>query len=284
MQQLIFTEHVHAPATKVWEVLWEDTTYRQWTSAFQDGSYAVSDWKEGSSIHFLSPSGNGMYSIIERCAPSEQMFFKQLGEIKNFEEQPLDEKQKEWAGAMEKYYLQEKNSITELRVELETTGDFLSYFKNVFPKALGVVKAIAEGKINPAIMIETTITARMEKVWECWTRPAHIEQWNNASPDWHTPHSTNDLTPGGKFLYRMEAKDGSFGFDFEGTYVDIHPMKYIEYNIADGRSVKIYFFDKEKEIIVREAFEPETENSHELQRGGWQAILNNFKNYVEQNI
>ena len=133
-----------------------------------------------------------------------------------------------------------------------------------------------------AITIETTIDAPVEKVWEYWTKPEHITKWNNASDDWHTTRSENDLRAGGKFLARMEAKDGSVGFDFGGEYDAITPNEYIEYTIGDGRKVKTFFNSDGNKTKITETFEAEDTNSIEMQKGGWQAILDNFKKYTEE--
>lgn len=132
------------------------------------------------------------------------------------------------------------------------------------------------------ITIQTTVNAPMDQVWHCWTEPAHITQWNNASPDWHTPRAKNDLKAGGRFLYRMEAKDGSMGFDFSGTYSTVIRQELIEYTIDDGRKVKIEFRKEPGGVTVVESFEAETVHPAEMQRTGWQAILDNFKNYTEE--
>ena len=131
------------------------------------------------------------------------------------------------------------------------------------------------------ITVEAAIVAPIEKVWKYWTEPQHIIQWNNASEDWHTPHAENDLKEGGRFTSRMEAKDGSFGFDFGGTYTLVETNKQIEYTLDDGRKVSINFTSQGNETTVVETFEAENMNSIELQKGGWQAILDNFKKYVE---
>ena len=133
------------------------------------------------------------------------------------------------------------------------------------------------------ITVENTINAPVEKVWEYWTKPEHITKWNNASDDWHTPHAENDLRAGGSFVSRMEAKDGSMGFDFGGKYDAVRNNEYIEYTIGDGRKVKINFLSNGTTTKVVEAFEAENTNSIELQKGGWQAILDNFKKYTESN-
>lgn len=125
--------------------------------------------------------------------------------------------------------------------------------------------------------------ASVEKVWFLWTLPEHITQWNNASPDWHTPRAENDLRAGGKFLSRMEAKDGSFGFDFWGIYDEVKTNELIAYTMGDGRKAEVHFTSKGNETQIITSFEAEEENSEELQKAGWQAILDNFKNYTETN-
>jgi uncharacterized protein YndB with AHSA1/START domain len=132
------------------------------------------------------------------------------------------------------------------------------------------------------ITVQAVINAPVEKVWNLWTTPGHITKWNNASGDWHTPRAENDLRVGKKFLYRMEAKDGSFGFDFAGVYDEIKRNELITYTIDDGRKVKVTFTkNNDAETKVVETFEAESTNPIEMQRGGWQAILDSFKKYVE---
>jgi uncharacterized protein YndB with AHSA1/START domain len=131
------------------------------------------------------------------------------------------------------------------------------------------------------ITVETTVNAPMETVWDCWTIPSHIMQWNNASDDWHTPRATNDLREGGTFTARMEAKDGSMGFDFGGMYTKVVQHKEIAYTMGDGRKVHVTFSGHDGHTHVTEIFDAETENSAEMQKAGWQSILENFKKYAE---
>jgi len=131
------------------------------------------------------------------------------------------------------------------------------------------------------ITVENTIVAPVEKVWEKWTRPEHITKWNHASDDWHSPRAENDLRVGGNFVARMEAKDGSTGFDFGGVYDAVRINEYIEYTMGDGRKVQVTFIPEGNITKVVENFEAENTNSVELQKGGWQAILDNFKKYTE---
>ncbi|MDB4921895.1 SRPBCC family protein [Mucilaginibacter sp.] len=133
------------------------------------------------------------------------------------------------------------------------------------------------------ITVETLIDANVEKVWEYWTNPEHLTHWVFASDDWHAPYADNDLRTDGKFKTTMAAKDDSFSFDFEGVYTDVKPHSLIEYVIADGRKVKIDFISQGNATKVVEAFEAESENPIEMQKGGWQAILDNFKKYTEAN-
>ena len=131
------------------------------------------------------------------------------------------------------------------------------------------------------ISIEVTVNSNLEKVWSAWISPDDINQWNAASDDWHNPRSTNDFRVGGKFSYRMEAKDGSFGFDFWGTYTKIEQYSLIEYVIGDGRPVSIQFVQGSDGVKVVETFDAEDENSAEQQKQGWQCILNRFAKHVE---
>lgn len=134
-----------------------------------------------------------------------------------------------------------------------------------------------------AITIQATVHAPIEKVWKYWNEPQHITQWAFASPDWHAPKAENDLRVEGTFSTTMAAKDGSFSFDFGGVYTRVEQHKTIEYTMADGRTVKISFTAEGNQTSIAETFEPEDQNPEEMQRGGWQAILDNFKKYTEGN-
>lgn len=133
------------------------------------------------------------------------------------------------------------------------------------------------------ITVEATVNAPVEKVWEVWNTPADIMQWNTPDPSWHTPSSENDLRINGKFKNRMEAKDGSFGFDFEGTYDKVDLYKEIAYTMSDGRTATTLFLEKDGKTMLTTTFDAETENDPEFQKQGWQAILNSFVKYVESN-
>lgn len=131
------------------------------------------------------------------------------------------------------------------------------------------------------ITIEAAINADLKRVWNAWSNGEDMVHWNFASDDWCCPHASSDLRVGGKFTSRMEAKDGSFGFDFEGVFTRVDVEKALHYTMPDGRTVEVDFIQEENGVRVIERFDAETENPVEMQRAGWQAILNNFKKYVE---
>jgi uncharacterized protein YndB with AHSA1/START domain len=132
------------------------------------------------------------------------------------------------------------------------------------------------------ITVKVTVNASVKKIWKYWTEPEHIKKWNSATEDWHTTAAENDLRVGGTFLSRMEAKDGSFGFDFSGIYDEIKLYEVIAYTLGDGRKVKVSFAGEEKKTEVTETFEAESTHSIEMQEAGWQSILDNFKRYTER--
>jgi uncharacterized protein YndB with AHSA1/START domain len=136
-------------------------------------------------------------------------------------------------------------------------------------------------KNNTSITVSVLVNKSAGKVWELWTQPCHIIHWYHASDDWHAPRAVQNLHTGNSFLIRMEAKDGSFGFDFEGQYDQIISHEFISYTLGDGRKVSITFTSTEAGTEITETFDAENENPFDMQRNGWQNILNNFKKYAE---
>lgn len=175
MQQLNFSTTIDAPKEKVWQALWEDSNYRNWTSAFCEGSYAETDhWKEGSKILFLSPGGNGLVSEVAVNRPNEFMSFKHHGEVKNGVEDTSSEKVKAWAGATENYTLNETAGKTTLTVTMDITEDFKDYFLDTWPKALDKIKALVN---NEPFIIERRYNAPIEKVWQAITDHNEMKKW-----------------------------------------------------------------------------------------------------------
>jgi uncharacterized protein YndB with AHSA1/START domain len=143
--------------------------------------------------------------------------------------------------------------------------------------------------MSNTITVSVIINSKVSKVWECFTNPKHIMGWNNASKDWECPKATNDLRVGGRFCYNMAAKDKTMSFDYSGVYHNVETNKLINFTLCEvgsspmdsDRRVKVEFKEEGENTIVTETFDPENENSEELQKRGWQAILNNFKVYTE---
>ncbi|MCC6643624.1 SRPBCC domain-containing protein [Candidatus Peregrinibacteria bacterium] len=150
----------------------------------------------------------------------------------------------------------------------------------MWAKAIVLLKDLCEKRIS----VEAVINAPMEKVWICWNEPQHIKGWAFAMDTWEAPYAENDLREGGKFVTTMAAKDGSTKFDFGGTYTKVVPNQLIEYTMGDAldsRKASIFFDQLPEGVRVTELFDMEDQNSEEMQKGGWQSILNNFKKYTE---
>lgn len=277
---------IEAPRERVWEVLWNEKSYIEWTSAFAEGSKVESNWEEGGKILFLNAENEGMIARIQEKKKPEKMAFTHLGMVdKNGKEDFESPLVKAWSGAEEIYILEENGEKTRLRVTMDMDEGHEEFFDNAWPKAFEKLKDLAASQKQESNMItvSTVVNAPVEKVWKYWTEPQHITQWNFASPDWHSPSAENDLREQGRFSYRMEAKDGSHGFDFEGTYHKVEPQKQISYLMDDDRKAEVHFREEGNSTVVEETFEIESSHSAEMQKEGWQAILDNFKAHVEKN-
>lgn len=286
MKRRHYKTTINAPRERVWETLWGEKTYVEWTSAFSEGSKVETDWEEGGKVLFLNTENEGMIARIEEKKAPEKMFFRHLGMVDKSGKEDLEsEKVKAWRGAEEIYILKEIGGKTELHVEMDLDEGHEDFFDDAWPKAFEKLKKLSESEKqeNEKITVKTVVQAPVQKVWQCWTEPKHIIRWNFASSDWHSPTAENDLREKGKFSYRMEAKDGSQGFDFEGVYEKVEPLKRISYVMEDGRKADIYFREEGKTTVVEEIFDAEKTHPMEMQQTGWQAILENFKSHVEQN-
>lgn len=284
MKTLIFEISITASKEKVWYALWDEPNYEYWTSAFCEGSRAVSSWLEGDKIHFLDPNNNGMASKIVKNVPFDCMIFEHITEIYEGKESPIDEKIKQWTGCQEQYFLTEENGITHLKVVTQTIDDYMDFFNNTMPNAIAKVKELAEQPDVKNITIRTSIDFPIEKVWDYFTQSQHIIHWNFATEDWHCPKSENILEVGKTFSTTMASKDGKHSFDFSGIYTEIIPLEKMAYTMdGDQRKVVVKFNQLDQQTIITEIFEPETENSLDIQRQGWQAILDNFKKYTSNN-
>ncbi len=286
MEKLNFSIKINAPVESVWHTMLDDKTYRAWTAEFHEGSYYIGDWSVGSKMLFvaLTETGgiSGMVSRIEANRQYEFISIEHLGFIENGKEDTTSEVVKAWQGAHENYTFKQVDGTTEVIVDIDVNDEFKEMFKDMWPRALVKLKSVAETTIkNQLITVSVVVHASIEKVWDMFTKPEHTTRWVFASDDWEAPFAENDLRVGGKFVTTMSAKDGSSKFNFKGIYSSVKQYEYFEYNIEGGRYVKVSFEKVDDGVKITEDFEPETENSHELQQSGWQAILENFRKYVE---
>ncbi|MBS4028785.1 MAG: SRPBCC domain-containing protein [Ignavibacteriales bacterium] len=285
-KKLTVIREFSAPLEKVWRAWTESSVLDQW--------WAPRPWKAETKTMNFTEGGSWLYAMVgpDNSRHWAKVNFTSIHHHVSFQAKDLfcDEngnRNNDFPMLSWKVEFQSTQSGTKVTVEItsNTQADLEKIiamgFEEGFTMAHGNLDEILEKSGKQFITVETTVNASVEKVWQCWTLPEHIMKWNNASDDWHTPWAKNDLRVGGKFIARMEAKDGSFGFDFNGIYDEVITNKLIAYKMEGGREVKITFTSNGDETKVVEIFEAETENSLELQRNGWQAILNNFKKYAE---
>lgn len=285
MQKIHQSIVIHAPKDKVWDTMLGEETYRQWTESFSPGSYFQGDWSQGSQIRFVTDNEqggvDGMLSEIAENRRHEFISIKHIGMIQNGVEDTQSEMVKAWTPSFENYTFKEVQGGTEVTVDMDSEESMAPMMESMWIEALKALKELTEtGKLSK-VTVSIWTSAPMDLVWKAWTEPEHIMKWNFASPDWECPEAENDLRPEGHFRSRMAAKDGSAAFDFEGSYIRVDKMERIDYQMSDGRQVSVRFMDAEHGRQVKEIFDPETMNPVEMQKAGWQAILKNFKKYVE---
>ena len=287
MEKLILSMDINAPRETVWDAITQDASYRRWTSVFQPTSHFTGGWKEGDSIHFVGINEDGqkegMVSEIAASRYPEHISIRHLGLLRNGEVDTTSDDVKAWAPSFENYTLEKiADHKTRFHLEMDINEDYYSMFENLWPKAMAMMKDICEEKAGAPtrITVVAMVGGEEGKVWAYWTDPDHITKWNFASDDWHCPKAENDVRVGGKIKATMAAKDGSMSFDFEGTYTRVDYGERLDYVLGDGRTVEVLFTFQSDKICVIENFEAETTNPPDMQRAGWQAILDNFKKHV----
>ncbi|HEY3385164.1 MAG TPA: SRPBCC domain-containing protein [Saprospiraceae bacterium] len=290
MTNLVLCIDINAPREEVWNAITQDALYRRWTSAFHEGSYFKGGWNKGDSIHFiaLNEAGipEGMASEIAESKHPEYISVRHLGYVKGDEVDTTSDAALEWAPSYENYRLEKIGEhATRFHLEMEIQENYYTMFENLWPKAMALLKDVCEEKNqdHKRITVIAMVGGEEGKVWSYWTGPDHIMKWNAASDDWHCPYAENDVRVGGRFKSTMAAKDGSMSFDFGGVYTLVDYGHRLSYTMDDGRKADIVFSFQSDKICVMVTFDAETQNSVELQRGGWQAILDRFKAYVEEN-
>ncbi len=286
MRKLHLTTSINAPVEKVWNAVVSKDLYEQWTAAFMPGSTFEGTWEQGSEMRFLGPgetgARDGMFSMIAEARKNEFISIKHLGLITSGVVDTTSPAVKEWTPSFENYTFTSTPSGTEFTLDMDVADNFYDMFMQMWPHALERLKEVVETGKSTWIDIGTFIAAPLSKVWEYYTKPEHIVQWGFASDDWEAPAAENDLRVGGRFKTVMAAKDKSAQFDFTGVYTAVKPQERIEYTIDDGRKVRVSFSDHGSQVQVAASFQAESENSLEQQQTGWQAILDNFKKYVEK--
>lgn len=288
MKKLNLEIEINTSPENVWDAVVNKTKYDRWTSAFQETSHFEGGWNKGDKIRFLgfNQEGQKMGMIAEIAESSFPGYIsiRHLGHILNGVEDYTSDEVKKWFPAFENYTFEKLgDNKTLFKLNMDVHDDYYEMFLQMWPNALTLLKQVSEESHKTKITISTSINATPEKVWKYWTEPEHITQWNHASDDWHCPQAENNLIVKEKFSYTMASSDGNTSFDFEGIYSLVENQKAIHYTMADGREVQVLFTTIGKTVTVTEIFDAENVHSIELQRNGWQSILNNFKQHVESN-
>jgi uncharacterized protein YndB with AHSA1/START domain len=286
MKKLHLSTSINAPVQKVWNAVVTKELYEQWTAAFMPGSTFEGKWEQGAEMRFLGPSNtearDGMFSMIAEVRKHGFISIKHLGMITNGVVDTTSPAVKEWTPSFENYTFKATPTGTEFILDMDAPDAFYDMFMDMWPRALERLKEVVETGKSSWIDTSTLITAPLEKVWEYYTKPEHITNWAFASDNWEAPAAENDLRVGGRFKTVMAAKDKSAQFDFTGSYTAVKPHELLKYTLDDGRKVIVSFSPAGPHVQVAVAFQAESENSRELQQTGWQAILENFKKYVEK--
>lgn len=283
------TEFFSSPEI-VYNCIVHENFYTYWTEAFHPGSTFIGNWNEGSKIQFIGPDENGkmggITSHIVKNIPFQEIWIEHLGLIADGKEDFESDEVKAWAPSYERYFLEKTEKGTRFRLEMQANDDWYEMMKEGWEKSFVLFTELT----NNLLHVSVEVSAPLEKVWEYFTNAEHIIHWNFADESWHCPKAINDLQVGGKLVATMAAKDGSASFDFETRYTKIVPLEYFEYamealpelEVKEIRRAVVQFTKTPNGTRIEEIFEAEKINSKELQQSGWQAILENFKKYVEQ--
>lgn len=288
MNQVKYSIIINARPEVVWETITDPRKYEEWTYIFSEGSFFDGGWNQGDSIRFLTINSHnkpeGMISEIAESKYPTYISIRHLGFIMDGVE---DTTRKESEPAYENYTLELLNEDqTKFTVDMDIEEEYIEMFEDVWPKAMEKVKEISEdAKSKPMkITIRTRISRPIQTVWEGFTRSEHVTKWNHASDDWHCPEAVNNLVEGGGFDYTMASKDGKVSFHFEGKYTKIIPHEQICYVLDDGREISVNFSSIDGGVAIEETFDAEGTHTLLQQRQGWQAILDSFAKYTEQNL
>jgi uncharacterized protein YndB with AHSA1/START domain len=289
MKKILKSIVIEASRETVWAAIINDQKYRLWTAAFEPTSHFVGGWQQGESIKFLMKDEQGqLKGMLAEIASSEHLRRISIHMLGLTDGDSVDfdsDEAKKWVPSYENYELEAISpNMTRFCVDADVNEAFFDHMTDAWTKALNKLKEVCEQNLAPfiSIAITTEVQASMDKVWRCWTDPACIKKWNHALDSWHCPAASNDLSVGGRYVYTMASTDGKMSFDFSGTYTEVVQHERITSQLDDGRMVWVSFESVgPNSIKVMEKFEAENENALELQRNGWQAILDNFKRVAE---
>lgn len=286
--QLNFSIFINASEKKVWHKMLDKEDYKYWTQEFDLLSHYEGELELGSEIRFLggdADNNSGLIAKVTRIEEYKEICFEYIGLIKNgmidtSEDNP-------YSHGVEEYYFQPQGEGTNLSIKVDVSEEHKEFMSELWQKALEKLKENSESnedkKYITPIKIKVNVNSDSVKAWDYFVTPGHIEKWSRASDDWGCKDSQVDLSIGGRFSSYMYALDGSYGFEFSGIYTEIVPYKLLKYTLDDGRKVLVFFesSDDGKTVTIEQYFEPETENSTQAQREGWQSFLDNYKKYVE---
>jgi uncharacterized protein YndB with AHSA1/START domain len=281
-----FSIDILASKEHVWHTMLDDQTYREWTSVFGAGSYYEGSWEKGSKIRFLGTAEtgaeqpSGMISEIAENKKYECISIRHLGYVVNGKDVTDTPEIQAWSPMLETYTFTALPLGTKLTVDVDMIPGMEEFMTEAWPKGLQQLKEMCQ-RPGPAVEVTAVVHAPLSHVWTCWTEPMHIAHWAFATPDWGVGKVENDVRVNGTFLTNMHAKDGSASFDFTGTYTEVIPEQKLTYRTDDSRMVTVEFSAEGDATRVTERFQTERVYPPEMQKEGWQQILNNFTQYAE---
>lgn len=283
MKKIQLERSFKATPERLWELVVDADHYRYWTSVFSIDSDFIGDWTKGSQMRFIadnpSESENGMLSEITESKWPEVISIHHIGLIIKGVKDYDSPMSKEWTPAYEIYrFVEKSDSQCTFKVEQDIPDAYVETFTTDWNQAFDAMARILDASdvVGRVIALRERSTHSPLELWDRLVNPEKIMTWNFDSDDWHCPQAKNDLKVGGEFHYEMAAKDGSFSFDFWGVFTEIVPGAKLNFDLGDGRKVRINLIVKPYGTLIEERFEAEHQNDLHLQRTGWQNILRNL--------
>lgn len=287
-------QSIEIQATKetIWASIVNVNKYKVWAESFHEGSTFEGIWQKGAKLKFLANDEKGepmgMISEVVVFDHLKDISIQPLGFFGGGEEDFSSDELQKWTPTLESYHIETvSEGVQKFSVTQTVPDEYFDMLNDSWKPALEKLKEVCEKNLCAfhAITIEATINGSVDDAWLYWITPEKMMKWNFASEDWHCPRASVDLRVGGDFTATMAAKDGSMAFDFGGTYTEIIDKKRLYNQLGDGRMMWVDFeVLSPTQVKVVETFEAEGENSLDMQRAGWQAILNNYKKAIEEKL